>query len=85
MGEVVTIKTDAVRVAVIQASPVFLDTDASLAKAMRLIADHGAIKVTLEQAKRFVQEAKDALLVFPDSPIRRALAGVADYTVHRLR
>ena len=32
-----------------------------------------------------VQEAKDALLVFPDGPIRRALAGVADYTVHRLR
>lgn len=34
-----TIKTDTVRVAVVQASPVFLDTDASLAKAMRLIAD----------------------------------------------
>ena len=60
-------------------------TGSDLNYAMRLIADHGAIKVTLEQAKRFVQEAKDALLVFPDSPIRRALAGVADYTVHRLR
>lgn len=39
MGEGVTIKTDTVRVAVVQASPVFLDTNASLAKAAQLIAD----------------------------------------------
>jgi octaprenyl-diphosphate synthase len=52
---------------------------------MQLIADHGAIGVTLDRAQCFVQEAKTALLVFPDSPIRRALAGVADYTVQRLR
>jgi nitrilase len=38
-GVAVTIKTDMVRVAVVQASPVFLDTDATLAKAIRLIAD----------------------------------------------
>jgi octaprenyl-diphosphate synthase len=60
-------------------------TDADLDHAMHLISEHRAITVTLERAKRFVQEAKDALLVFPDGPIRRALAGVADYTVHRLR
>jgi octaprenyl-diphosphate synthase len=60
-------------------------TDADLDRAMGLIADHGAIRVTLERAQRFVQEAKAALSVFPDSPIRRALADVADYTVQRLR
>jgi octaprenyl-diphosphate synthase len=60
-------------------------TDADLDKAMRLIADHGAIKVTLDRAQRFVQEAQAALTVFPDTPIRRALAGVAAYTVQRLR
>jgi octaprenyl-diphosphate synthase len=60
-------------------------TDADLDHAMRLIAEHGAIRVTLESAQRFAQEAKAALMVFPDSPIRRALAGVADYTVQRLR
>jgi octaprenyl-diphosphate synthase len=60
-------------------------TDADLDRAMHLISEHRAITVTLERAKRFAQEAKDALLVFPDGPIRRALAGVADYTVHRLR
>jgi octaprenyl-diphosphate synthase len=60
-------------------------TDADLDHAMRLIADHGAIQVTLESAQRFVQEAKAALAVFPDNPIRRALSDVADYTVRRLR
>jgi octaprenyl-diphosphate synthase len=60
-------------------------TDADLDRAMRLIADHGAIGVTLDRAQHFVQEAKAALMIFPDSPIRRALADVADYTVQRLR
>jgi octaprenyl-diphosphate synthase len=60
-------------------------TDSDLDHAMRLIAEHGAIRVTLDSAQRFVQEAKVALAIFPDSPIRRALADVADYTVQRLR
>ena len=60
-------------------------TDADLDHAMHLIAGHGAIRATLERAQWFVQEAKAALLVFPDSAIRRALADVADYTVQRLR
>jgi octaprenyl-diphosphate synthase len=60
-------------------------SDADLDHAMQLIAGHGAIQVTLESAQRFVQEAKAALMVFPDTPIRRALAGVADFTVRRLR
>jgi octaprenyl-diphosphate synthase len=60
-------------------------TDADLDRAMTLIADHRAISITLDRAQRFVQEAKAALMTFPDTPIRRALAGVADYTVHRLR
>jgi octaprenyl-diphosphate synthase len=52
---------------------------------MRLIARHGAIRETLNRAMEFVGEAKAALEIFPDSPIRRALRGVADYTVQRLR
>lgn len=59
--------------------------ESDLDQAMRLIGEHGAIQVTLESAQRFVQEAKAALMVFPDSPIRRALADVADFTVRRLR
>ena len=60
-------------------------TDADLDHAMRLIADHDAIRITLKRAQDFVHEAKAALMHFPESPIRRALADVADYTVQRLR
>jgi octaprenyl-diphosphate synthase len=60
-------------------------TESDLDRAMTLIAGHGAVGITLDRAQRFVQEAKVALTVFPDSPIRRALADVADYTVQRLR
>jgi octaprenyl-diphosphate synthase len=60
-------------------------TDEDLDRAMRLIANHGAIGLTLDRAQRFVQEAKAALMVFPETPIRQALVGVADYSVQRLR
>jgi octaprenyl-diphosphate synthase len=60
-------------------------TDSDLDHAIALIEGHGAIKATLERALSFVQEAKAALTVFADGPFRDALAGVADYTVQRLR
>ncbi len=60
-------------------------TDSDLERAMQLIVRHGGIGVTLNSAQRFAQAAKAALGVFPDSPIRRALADVADFTVRRLR
>lgn len=60
-------------------------SDTDLDRAMELIAEHGAIQITLDRAQRFAQEAKDALMIFPDNPVRRALCGVADYTVQRLR
>ena len=60
-------------------------TDLDLDRGMRLIARHGAIERTMRRAQQFVQEAKAALSIFPETPIRRALADVADYTVQRLR
>jgi octaprenyl-diphosphate synthase len=60
-------------------------SDSDLDEAMRLIAKHGAIDVTLARARRFATEARNALLVFSDGPIRQALADVADYTVQRIR
>ena len=58
---------------------------ADLDHAMALIARHGAIPITLARATCFAGAAKAALGVFPDSPIRRALIDVADYTVSRAR
>jgi octaprenyl-diphosphate synthase len=59
--------------------------DADLEHALALMADCGAIGATLARAARFAAMAKAALGVFPDSPWRRALARVADYTVSRAR
>jgi len=58
--------------------------DADLERAMRLMEGSGAISATLDRAERFAAGAKVALGVFPDGPIRRALAQVADYTVSRV-
>jgi octaprenyl-diphosphate synthase len=59
-------------------------TDADLDHAMALIQHSGAIRITLAHAARFADTAKAALAAFPESPIRRALADVADYTVSRV-
>ncbi len=53
--------------------------------AMRLIAEHRAIDVTVEWARQFAHEAKTALMSFPACSIRQALIDVADYTVERIR
>ncbi len=60
-------------------------TDADLDQALDLMARRGAIVATLDRAWRFSREAKAALAVFPESPVRAALIGVADYTVQRAR
>ena len=51
---------------------------------MLLVQRTGAIRTTLAHAARFAVTAKEALSAFPDSPMRRALADVADYTVSRV-
>jgi octaprenyl-diphosphate synthase len=59
--------------------------DADLDHALRLMTAHGAIQATIDRAARFVDAAKIALARFPDTPFRRALLDVADYTTHRAR
>ncbi len=60
-------------------------TDADLDEAMRLIERHDGIAVTLARATEFAANAKRSLTVFADSPLRRCLAAVADFTVSRAR
>ncbi|OJW22788.1 MAG: farnesyltranstransferase [Rhodospirillales bacterium 69-11] len=60
-------------------------SDADLAQAMHLMQRCDAIPATIDRAADFAQEAKAALHVFPDGPIRQALLEVADYTVQRAR
>ncbi len=58
--------------------------DADLDRAMAMMDARGAISATLRHAGRFVADAKAALAVFPDSPVRQALLDVADFTVSRV-
>ncbi len=60
-------------------------TEADLDTALGLMARHGAIAATLDRAGVYAAAAQTALGPFPDSPLRRALADVCDYTVHRGR
>jgi octaprenyl-diphosphate synthase len=60
-------------------------TESDLGHAMDLMARHDAIRATLARAARSAAEAKANLAVFPDSPIKACLLGVADYTVSRAR
>jgi octaprenyl-diphosphate synthase len=60
-------------------------TAADLDRALHLMDSRGAIRATLHRAGGFVAAAKEALAAFPDSPLRRALMDVADYTVSRAR
>jgi octaprenyl-diphosphate synthase len=60
-------------------------TDEDLDHALMLMDQTGAIAETLKRAKAFAERAKSALGVFPDSPVKKCLTGVADYTVRRAR
>jgi octaprenyl-diphosphate synthase len=60
-------------------------TDADLDTALALMARHGAIAATLDRAGLYAAKAQAALAGFADTPLRRALAAVCDYTVRRGR
>ncbi len=57
--------------------------DTDLDHALVLMQRRGALTATFDRARRFAEEAKRALLVFPASELRHCLLGVADYTVSR--
>ncbi len=60
-------------------------TEDDLRQALALIDRTGAIETTIDRAGQFAETAKVAIATFPESPMRRALIDVADYTVSRAR
>jgi len=60
-------------------------TEVDLTEALRLMARHGAIAVTLVRAQDFATAARADLAGIAPSAIRDCLMAVADYTVNRLR
>jgi geranylgeranyl pyrophosphate synthase len=72
----------------------FIDQDARGAKIVDFLSEDmnalvdairnsPAIEASQVEARRFVQNAKDALVIFPDNPYRRVLFDLASYVVER--
>ena len=58
-------------------------SDGDLTYTIGLMKKHGAVEEALDLAQSFSNEAKTALILFPDSLPRRALMALADYVVQR--
>jgi octaprenyl-diphosphate synthase len=59
--------------------------DGDLAQAMALMEKHGALRDTIARARHYGDVARDALRIFPDTAIRRALDGAIAYAFERTR
>jgi len=57
--------------------------DAALSRAMDLLKKHRALEDTVERARHYGEVAKDALALFPVSPMREALSEVVDFCLAR--
>ncbi|MBL8567985.1 MAG: polyprenyl synthetase family protein [Phreatobacter sp.] len=57
--------------------------DGDLAHAIELMTRHGALRDTVERARHYGAIARDALGIFPDHPIKRALIELIDFAIHR--
>ncbi|MEA2754191.1 MAG: octaprenyl-diphosphate synthase [Aliidongia sp.] len=57
--------------------------ETDLARAIQLMRKHGTLDATLARARCYADAAIDALAVFPDEPIRRALIEVAEFCLQR--
>jgi geranylgeranyl pyrophosphate synthase len=59
------------------------DNEATIGEVLARINNSDAIERTNDVARKFVQEAKDALAGLPDVPARRSLLYLADFAVQR--
>jgi len=58
--------------------------DGDLEQALGLLTHHGTLGETRDEALRYAADAKAALGVLPDHPLRDMMADMADYVVARL-
>ena len=59
--------------------------EGDLERAIAILRRHGAIEATTARAARFAEEAHQALSIYPDGEMRRALAQAVDFAVERNR
>jgi octaprenyl-diphosphate synthase len=58
-------------------------TDADLENAIALMSKHRAIEDTIQRARHYGAIAKDALALFPDSPMKSALEETVEFCIAR--
>jgi octaprenyl-diphosphate synthase len=58
-------------------------TDADLEQAIALMASHRALEDTIQRARHYGAIAKDALALFPDSPMKEALEEAVEFCIAR--
>ncbi len=57
--------------------------EAALEQAIALLRRHRALEDTVERARHYGAMAKDALAIFPASPMHQAMLDVVDYCISR--
>ena len=58
-------------------------TDADLERAFQLMEKHASLADTIARARHYGAIARDALGIFPDSPLKQALIDVIDFCIDR--
>lgn len=57
--------------------------DGDLEHANALLAKHGSVAVTIDHARKYGEDARAALAIFPDCPARQAMLDVIDFCIER--
>ena len=57
--------------------------DAELAEAMAIVKKHRAIEDTIDRARHYGAMARDALAIFADTPMKRAMLEAVDFCISR--
>ena len=62
---------------------VSVQEEGDLSRAIEFLERGGALAATVERARRYARDARDALSITPDGDIKSALAEIADFVVER--
>ena len=57
--------------------------EADLTRAMELMKAHNSLADTVNRARHYGAVARDALGIFPDSPVKTALLEIIDFCIER--
>ena len=57
--------------------------DGDLNRAIALMEKHGSLAATVTRARHYGEIARDALGIFPDSPVKQAMIDVIDFCIDR--